>query len=120
MPITVTIADDLARQLQPYAAQFPEILELGIREWRARGEAGFNGAGDVLEMLAALPSPEEVLALRPTARFQDRLDGLLEKSRTTGFSADEQREWDQYSFLEHIVRLAKINASRKLKDQVKP
>ncbi len=73
MPITVTIADDLAKKLRPYEAQFPEILELGIREWCARGEAGYSGVSDVLETLAGLPTPEEVLALRPTAPLQERV-----------------------------------------------
>jgi hypothetical protein len=114
MPITLTIADDLANQLKPYEAQLPEILELGIREWRARGENGYQGLNSVLEKLAALPTPQEVLALRPTVLYQERLDQLLEKNRTTGFSADDQREWDQYQYVEHLVRLAKATAIRKL------
>jgi hypothetical protein len=117
MPITVTIADDLAKKLQPYEAQFPEILELGIREWCARGEKGYGGVSDVLETLATLPTPEEVLDLRPTPPLQNRLDELLEKNRSTGLSADDQREWDQYKFLEHLVRLAKASAARKIKDR---
>lgn len=116
MPLTISIADDLARKLQPYEAQFPEILELGLREWCARGEAGYTGVGDILEKLAALPSPEEVLALRPTPALQERLDALLEKNRAGGLSPDDQREWEQYKFLEHLVRLAKANAARKIKD----
>jgi hypothetical protein len=117
MPIIVTIADDLAKKLHPYEAQFPEILELGIREWCARGEPGYSGVSDVMETLAALPTPEEVLALRPTRPLQERLDALLEKNRSSGLSADDQREWDQYRFLEHLVRLAKANATRRIKDR---
>jgi hypothetical protein len=117
MPITVTITDELAKKLQPYEAQFPEILELGIREWCARGELGYNGVGDVLQKLAALPSPEEVLALRPTPPLQERIDALLEKNRTAGLTPEDQREWEQFRLLEHLVRLAKANAARKLKDR---
>jgi hypothetical protein len=116
MPTTVTIADELADRLKPYEAQLSEILELGIREWRARTEAGYNGMSSVLEKLAALPTPEEVLALRPTPPLQERLDDLLEKNRTTGLTPDDQREWDNYQYLEHLVRLAKISATRKLKE----
>ena len=115
MSMTVTITDDLAKKLKPYAAQFPEILEMGIRAWCARSEPGYSGVNDVLEKLAALPTPEEVLALRPTALLQDRLDALLEKNRTAGLSVHDQREWDQCAFLEHLVRLAKANAIRKIK-----
>jgi hypothetical protein len=114
MPMTVTIADDLAKQLEPYKAELAEILEFGIRERRARGESGYNAVTQVLEKLAALPTPEEVLALRPAPSLQQRLDALLEKNRTTGFSPSEQREWDQYQYLEHLVRLAKTSAVRRL------
>lgn len=115
MPITVTIADELAHQLKPYETQLAEILELGMREWNARKDTGYHGVNGVLERLAALPTPEEVLVLRPAPRLQERLEALLEKNRTTGWSAEDQREWDQYQYVEHLVRLAKLAASRKLK-----
>jgi hypothetical protein len=120
MPITVTIADELAEQLKPYEAELTEILELGIREWQARGETGYNGMKSVLEKLAALPAPEEVLALRPGRSLQERMDALLEKNRTIGLSPTDQREWDQYQYLEHLVRLAKASAARKLKETKLP
>ena len=115
MPITFTFADDLAKQLKPYESHLGEILALGIREWQARGELGFHGVNSVLEKLAALPTPEEVIALRPAPPMQERIDALLEKNRTTGFSAEDQREWDQYQYVEHLVRLAKTTALRKLR-----
>ena len=116
MPTTVTIADDVAKQLKPYEAQISQILQLGIREWQARREAGYNGMSAVLEKLASLPSPEEVLALRPAPPLQERIDLLLEKNRTIGLSVDDQREWDGYEYVEHLIRLAKANAARKLKE----
>ena len=120
MPMNVTIADDLAHQLKPYAAELPEILKLGMREWQARGDSGYSGLGSVLEKLAGLPTPEEVMALRPAAPLQQRIDALLEKNRTMGLSADDQREWDQYQYVEHLVRLAKGSAACKLKAPAKP
>ena len=114
MSVTVTINDALATRLKPYEGQLPEILEFGIREIEARGETGYAGVNSVLEKLATLPTPEEVLALRPTPQLQERLETLLEKNRSTGFSPADQREWDQYQYTEHLVRMAKINAARKL------
>jgi len=96
MPINLEIADDLATQLKPYQAELREILEFGIRERQARGEAGYSGLSGVLEKLASLPTPEEVLALRPALPLQERIDALLEKNRAAGFSLEDQREWDQY------------------------
>ena len=115
MPITVTLADELGNQIKPYEDQLSEILELGIREWQARGETGYNGMSSVLEKLASLPAPDEILALRPAPSLQERLDALLEKNRTSGLSPADQREWNQYQYVEHLVRLAKINAASKLK-----
>jgi hypothetical protein len=113
--ITLTIPEELALQLRPVERELPQILELGIRAWNARSEPGFSGLSDVLETLASLPTPEEILALRPSAALQERIEELLEKSRSGGLSADEQRAWEQYQYVEHLVRLAKARAALKLK-----
>jgi hypothetical protein len=120
MPITVTIDDNLANQLKPYEAELPRILELGIREWQARDQTGYHGVSSMLEKLAALPSPEEVLAFRPAPPLQERIDALLEKNRTTGLSPKDQLEWDEYQYVEHLVRLAKTHAARKLREAKAP
>src|SRR5687768_407223 len=72
---------------------------------------GFAGLADVLEKLATLPGPEEVLALRPSASLQTRIDDLLERNQAGGLSAEEQREWEQYRYVEHLVRMAKARAA---------
>jgi hypothetical protein len=113
--ITMTVPDELANQLGPVENELPKILELGMREWNARRGAGFSGLAEVLETLAALPSPEEVLALRPSATLQARIDDLLEKNRGGSLSPEEQREWEQYQYVEHLVRLAKARAALKLR-----
>jgi hypothetical protein len=113
--MTLTIPDDLASRLRPLSTQVAQILELGIREWNARQEPGYHGPEDVLETLARLPSPEEVLALRPSGTFQSRISELLEKSRAGGLLPLEQREWERYEYVEHLVRLAKARAATRLK-----
>jgi hypothetical protein len=115
MDITLTVPEELATRLRSVEGDLPQILELGIREWHARHEAGFPGMAAILEALASLPTPEEVLALRPSPALQDRIEGLLEKSRSGSLSATEQREWEQYQYVEHLVRLAKARAALKLK-----
>jgi hypothetical protein len=114
MPITFTIGDELATQVEPCEAQLGQIVALGLREFRAQNEAGYGGVRDVLERLAALPAPEEVMALRPAPALQERIEALLERNRTSVLTADEQREWDHYQDLEHLVRLAKASALRKV------
>ncbi len=115
MDITVKVPDELASRLRSVEGDLPRILELGIREWHARSGAGFPGMAAVLETLASLPTPEEVLALRPSTSLQERIEELLEKNRGGGLSPEEQREWEQYQYVEHLVRLAKARAALKLK-----
>jgi hypothetical protein len=115
MEITVTVPEELASRLQPVEQHLPQILELGIREWNARSEAGFSGLAGVLEKLADLPTPEEILALRPAPALQERIEALLEKNQGGGLSSDEQREWEQLQYVEHLVRLAKARAALKLR-----
>jgi len=109
MDLTLTVPDELANRLRAVEDRLPEILELGLREWLSTSP-GYAGLGDVLETLARLPSPEEVLGLRPATHLQDRIEELLAKNRAEGLSAEEQREWDRYEYLEHLVRLAKVRA----------
>lgn len=115
MLITLDIPEELATQLQPLEEQLPRILELGLRELNALNQLGFEGAAEVLEFLAKLPTPEEIIALRPSETLQNRISTLLEKNRTTGLTPTEKQEWEQYQYLEHLVRLAKAKAHLKLK-----
>jgi len=115
MEITLDIPDELASRLRSLEEQLPQILELGLREYSATTREGFEGVADVLETLASLPTPEEVFSLRPSEKLQTRISELLEKNRTEGLSPSEEREWAQYEFLEHIVRVAKAKAALKVK-----
>jgi hypothetical protein len=109
MDLTLSIPDELATRLRAVEDRLPEILELGLREWLS-APPGYAGLNDVLETLARLPSPEEVVALRPSPILQTRIEALLEKLRANGLSDEEQREWDRYEYIEHLIRMAKIRA----------
>ena len=114
-PITLEISDELAQQLSPLTDRLPHILELGLREFNAAAQPGFPGAAQVLEFLAGLPTPEEILALRPAPELQARIEALLDKNRNAGLSRAEEQEWTHYQYLEHLVRLAKARAMLKLR-----
>lgn len=114
MQISVDLPDELALRLSPLQDQLPQILELGLREWNAMGQSGFSGLAEVLEVLASLPSSEEVLALKPSEDLQRQIQSLLEKNRTVGLTAEEERLWQQYEYVEHLVRVAKAKALLKL------
>lgn len=113
-PITVEVPEELAAQLRPVADHLPRILELGLRELQASASSGFVGSAEVLEFLAGLPSPEDIAALRPAEALRERVSQLLEKNRLTGLTPDEEDEWSQYEYLEHLVRIAKAKAHLKM------
>ena len=112
--ITLKVPDELADRLRNHEARLPEILELGLRELNAEAQGRFEGAAEVLELLAGLPSPEEILKLRPSERFAHRVQHLLEKNRSGKLDSLEEEEWENYQFLEHLVRIAKARACLKL------
>ncbi|MBM4072118.1 MAG: hypothetical protein FJ271_24805 [Planctomycetes bacterium] len=110
MEVTLTIPDDLATRLRPVVNDLPRIIELGLRQFRPTS-TGFSGLNEVVEALASLPGPEQVLELRASPALQSRVEELLTKNRTEGLSATEQDEWAQYQYAEHLVRLAKAKAA---------
>jgi hypothetical protein len=114
MQMTLDIPDDLASQLASAEVRLPRILALGLREVNAEGASGFSGLADVLEFLADLPSPEKILALRPSPALQEEIDRWLELSREACLTEEEERRWEQYQYVEHLVRKAKIRAARQL------
>jgi hypothetical protein len=109
MELTLTIPDELATRIRAVEDRLPEILEFGLREWLS-APGHYAGLNDVLETLARLPSPQEVLALRPAPTLQDRIEELLDKNRNSGLSGDEKKEWARCEYIEHLIRLAKARA----------
>ena len=112
--ITVQLSDELVQRLRRHEESLPEILELGLRELSGDTSSGFEGATEVLEFLAGLPSPQEILNLRPSERLARQVRELLEKSRAGALSDREELAWESYQFLEHLVRMAKTTARLKL------
>ena len=112
--ITVSVPDDLVAQIRAQERQLPKILELGLREFNAAGQTGFDGAADVLELLAALPTPEEILNLRPSPRLARRVSELVEKSRAGEMTPADEEDWERYEYLEHLVRVAKAAAHSRI------
>jgi hypothetical protein len=118
MKVTLTVPDELASQfdLQSMdAEQLAQLFERALRRRNGVRGAEFEGLTDVLEVLAGLPTPEEVLALQPSANLQQRIDGLLEKNRKSGLSPEEEGWWEQYEYVEHLMRVAKAKAATKLR-----
>ena len=116
MQITVDIPDDMAQKLEPLRNDLPQILALGLQQLQANPAHDFSGLVDILEFLATLPSPQEILDLRLSDAAQAQIDELLEKNQTGQLNAVEQVLWQQYEFVEHLVRMAKAQALLKLQN----
>jgi hypothetical protein len=117
--VTLQVSEELASRLRPVEDRLPQILELGLRELHA-APPQFEGLGDVLETLARLPSPQEIMALRPSPALQERISTLVDKQRNGGLSADEERDWQKYQYIEHLVRIAKAKAALQLQSSDPP
>ena len=114
MKVTLDLPDELAADLLHFESQSASIVAAGLREVNAPVGGRFQGLAQVLEKLAELPSPQEVLELRPTDELQARIEELLAKNRDAGLDAMEEEEWHRYETVEHLVRLAKARALAKL------
>ncbi len=114
MQILVEVPDELGIRLAAMQNELPQILELGLLGWNADVRDGFSGLAEILEFLVSLPSPQEILALRPSEALQTEVQRLIAKAKGEGLSEAEERLWRQYEYVEHLVRMAKARALLKL------
>ncbi|MEC4814488.1 MAG: hypothetical protein SAK29_14615 [Scytonema sp. PMC 1069.18] len=77
MQVTFDLPDDVVAQLYPLKDKLPQILELGLRKLNAMNQSEFSGVAEVLEFLASLPTPEAIIALRPSEALQTQISILL-------------------------------------------
>ncbi|MBR8829757.1 MAG: hypothetical protein N5P05_001291 [Chroococcopsis gigantea SAG 12.99] len=114
MQFTLEIPDEMAQSLESQKENIPQILALGLREITANPSMGFSSLIEILEFLAKLPSPQEILELRLSEQLQTEIDTLLDKNRSQELSDSDRSLWQHYEFIEHLVRLAKAQALLKL------
>jgi hypothetical protein len=109
--VILTLPDERVRDL---ADRIPRTLEVALRSVLRADAPTIDAVDEVTQFLATLPTPEQILAFRASPAVEERIAKLLEKSRTTGLSEDEEREWQTYEYAGHLVRMAKANAALKL------
>lgn len=69
---------------------------------------------EVYDFLLSAPTPEQVISFRPSEPMQARIRELLEANRDRALLAEEQAELDEFSRVEHFVRMLKARARVKL------
>lgn len=63
----------------------------------------------MVEFLASLPTSEAIIAIVHLKLCKLRLV-ILEKNRTVGLTAEDEKIWQGYQYLEYIVRMTKARA----------
>ena len=76
----------------------------------AEGRGEFQDENAIIELLTSQPTPEQVLAIRPSPELQARVSELLSRNKEGELSRQEETELERYLTLEHLVRLAKAHA----------
>jgi hypothetical protein len=109
--ITISVPDDLGQRLQPYRERLPELLERGLRDAMAEQAGAAHDEQAIIAALVSQPTPEQVLALRPSPTLQQRVSDLLARSKAGQLLRDDERELDRLLLLDHLVRLAKARAA---------
>jgi len=115
MKVTLDLPDEWADCLPAKEEELAQVVVAGLQRRKTRGTHEIGHLADIMETLAGLPSPAEVLALRPSLTLSERITFLLEKKRNEGLSSEEQTEWDEIMRVEHLVRIAKAKAAIKLR-----
>jgi len=68
----------------------------------------------MIDFIVSGMPPEKIIAFRPPVSSMNRLEALLAKKKNKELTKEEVSELDHYLFLEHIFRLAKARARKKL------
>lgn len=69
---------------------------------------------EITDFLISGPTPEQIIAFRPTDALDQRLHELLEKNSGIGISQDERAELDRFLQINHLMTILKAKARLKL------
>lgn len=104
--ITLEVPDELTDQLAQIGDRLPELLALSLQQPPLPAHIYQY----ILGFVASLPTPEQILAFRPTPEMQTRLQTLLVRSKAGEITPREQRELDEYERIEHLIVMLKAGS----------
>ncbi len=70
---------------------------------------------EVIDFIAGGTTPESVIAFQLSETSKERLQDLIEGTKTEGLSPEEREELETFLVLEHIMTLAKAKARIQIK-----
>lgn len=112
--IMINVPDTLEQELERFQDRLSEAFERGLRELIAETNERPLDENEIVALLASQPSPNRVLAIRPSLELQTRVNDLLRQSKEGTLSRQDETELERHLTLEHLVRLAKAHAYRRL------
>jgi 16S rRNA C1402 (ribose-2'-O) methylase RsmI len=77
MQITIEVPDRLGEQLQQLGDRLLEALIHALQELTSTETNTYQDDRQIIELLASQPTPEVILAIRPTPALQARMSELL-------------------------------------------
>lgn len=104
--ITLEVPDELTEQLAQFGDRLPELLALSLQQPPLPARIYHY----ILNFLASQPTPEQILAFRPTPEMQKRLQTLLVRSQAGEITLPEQQELDEYERIEHLIVMLKAGS----------
>ena len=69
---------------------------------------------EIIDFLAPTPTPEDIIAFKPSDRLEQRLSDLLERNRQDALTAEGRAELDEFLRMNHFMNMLKIRAREKL------
>jgi hypothetical protein len=69
---------------------------------------------EIVDFLASAPTPEDLIAFKPSGHLEQRLSYLLDQNRNGALSAEERQELDEFMRMNHFMNMIKIRARQKL------
>ena len=69
---------------------------------------------EILDFMVSAPSPEAIIAFKPSPHMEARLAELMHKNKQESLNDDEHQELEAFLQLNHFVNMLKIRARKKL------
>ncbi len=92
MQITIEVPDYLGEQLQQLGDRLSEALALAVQELAPIETISYQDDSQIIELLASQPTPEVVLAIRPSPVLQERMSELLAQNKSGSLTRSEEVE----------------------------
>lgn len=69
---------------------------------------------EILDFLVNSPTPEDIVAFKPSSELEERLTYLMAKNKQDALNEEEHQELESFLQVNHFVNMLKIRARKKL------